>query len=114
MGKPCTEFPFQPSIVNGYYARVDHRTTSINITVGWKTGYVTVKIDDGLRELPEILTTNGEMKNDPLNFALSPGKNTITVTWCASLIPKDDLCDTSGPYNLYKFIISKQFYTCRQ
>lgn len=114
MGKPCTEFPFRPSIVDGYYARVDHRTTSVNITVGWKTGYVTVKIDDGLRELPEILMTNGEMKNDPLNFALSPGKNTITVTWCASLIPNDVLCDTSGPYNLYKFIISKPFYTCRR
>ena len=40
--------PFNPSIVNGYYARIDHRTTSVNIAVTWGSGYVTAQVDDGL------------------------------------------------------------------
>jgi hypothetical protein len=114
MGRACDPFPFDPSITNGYYGRVDTRTTSLNISVVWTSGYVTVTLDDGLRQLPEILMENGVMRYDAVNFAVSPGKNTITVTHCASLIPNDVICDTSGVYTEYKFVISKPFYTCRR
>ena len=114
MGKRCIEFPFNPSVVNGYYARIDHRTTSVNIAGDWGSGYVTAQVDDGLRVLPEILLSKGEVNVDMLNFAVSPGKNTITIVHCQSLIPNENMCDKTGVHTIYRFIVSKPFYTCRR
>ena len=64
--------------------------------------------------LPEILLSKGEVNVDMLNFAVSPGKNTITIVHCQSLIPNENMCDKTGVHTIYRFIVSKPFYTCRR
>ena len=107
---------FLSSKLQGYYARVDNRTTSLNITVSFLTGFVTIELDNGLRELPQIQVFNGVEAVDRINFAISPGENTLKVNWCQNLIIGEKLCDKSNTahWYQYRFQVIKPFYTCRR
>ena len=105
---------FDPTKLSGYYLRIDNRTTSLNLTVEFSSGYVTAELDDGLRVLPEIQLLSGVEKSDRINFAISPGLNVININWCLNWNSADKKCDKTNNFFQYKFQVSKPFYTCRR
>ena len=58
-------------------------------------------MDDGLRVLPEILLSKGEVNGDMLNFAVSPEKYVTTIVHCQSLIPNENMCDKQALHTIY-------------
>ena len=94
---------FDPTKLSGYYLRIDNRTTSLNLTVEFSSGYVTAELDDGLRVLPEIQLLSGVEKSDRINFAISPGLNVININWCLNWNSADKKCDKTNNFFQYKF-----------
>ena len=73
MGQRCIEFPLI-LLLSMVIMLVLIIEQPVSISQSRGAGYVTAQVDDGLRVLPEILLSKGEVNVDMLNFAVSPGK----------------------------------------